>query len=433
MADLPTSTAAPADDVPVRASAWFALGVLLLVYVLNFLDRTLIFVLFAPIKKEMAFTDLQLALLGSTSFVLFYTTLGIPFGRLADRVSRRKMIAAGLFVWSLFSGLTGFATDFWSIFACRVMVGVGEATLGPAAMSLLSDLFPARRRATVQSLFSAGIPLGAAAAFLLGGPIGGAYGWRAAFQWLGFPGIALALVVLALSEPARPTQVAGGTGPAGTGLLEDLRALLAIPALRWHVLGYATLAIASNSLSIWVPTLMARAHKVPLTDIGTLMGMAMLVSGGLATGMGGAVADLLRAKGVGGRLKFGAALALACAPLWATIALSGSLVAIQASFFLLAGLGLAWLGPAAADVHDLVPARLRGLGIAGYFFAVNVIGYGAAPPIVGAISDALGAKDDPTALATALLVSPLACLLAAGVLWRAARLREETAVATAAA
>src|SRR5437870_12812814 len=126
----------------VPTYSWYALAVLTAVYVLNFLDRTLIYILFTPIKKEMAFTDLQLALLGTTSFVIFYTVLGIPFGRLADRAVRKNMIAGGLAVWSLFSGLTGFAGSFRSLFFCRVMVGVGEATLGPAALSLLSDYFP---------------------------------------------------------------------------------------------------------------------------------------------------------------------------------------------------------------------------------------------------------------------------------------------------
>jgi len=118
----------------------------MVVYILNFLDRTIIYILFPLIKKEMAFSDTQLALLGTTSFVIFYTLLGIPFGRLADRGSRTKLIAVGVVVWSLLSGLTAFVWDFWTLFLCRV--GVGEATLGPAAISLLSDYFPPTKRAT---------------------------------------------------------------------------------------------------------------------------------------------------------------------------------------------------------------------------------------------------------------------------------------------
>src|SRR6478609_3057536 len=170
------------------AYSWYALSILTTVYALNFLDRSLIYILFTPIKKEMAFSDFQLALLGTTSFVIFYTLLGIPFGRLADRTSRKNLIACGLAIWSLFSGLTGFAGSFWTIFLCRVMVGVGEATLGPAALSLLSDYFPPRVRGTVMSIYSSGIAIGGGLAFFLGGWIGQSYGWRTAFYMLGFPG-----------------------------------------------------------------------------------------------------------------------------------------------------------------------------------------------------------------------------------------------------
>src|SRR5712671_4364470 len=195
----------PTDPVDQGAGAyaWYALGLLTVVYVLNFLDRTLIYILFTPIKKEMAFTDLQLALLGSTSFVIFYTLLGIPFGRLADRTTRKYLIAGGLAVWSLFSGLTGFAKGFWAMFFCRLMVGVGEATLGPAALSLLSDYFPPRMRATVQSVYASGIAVGGGLAFFLGGWIGQDFGWRWAFYLLGFPGLLLAALVFALREQPR--------------------------------------------------------------------------------------------------------------------------------------------------------------------------------------------------------------------------------------
>src|ERR1700750_1386769 len=186
----------PSDAGRIPAHSWYALGVLTIVYVLNFLDRVLVYILFPPIKAEMKFTDLQLALLGTTSFVIFYTLLGIPFGRMADRVKRKWLIAAGLAVWSLFSGLRGFAGSFWTLFLCRVMVGVGEAPLGPAALSLLSDYFPPRMRATVQSIYSAGISIGGRLAFFLGGQIGAAYGWRWAFYLLGFPGLLMCLFVL---------------------------------------------------------------------------------------------------------------------------------------------------------------------------------------------------------------------------------------------
>src|SRR5215208_4057228 len=191
------------DERSVSGYSWYALWLLTLVYVFNYLDRTIIYILLPLIKREMAFSDLQLAMLGSMSFVIFFTVLGIPFGRLADRAVRKNMIAAGLAVWSVFSGLTGFANGFWSLLLCRVMVGVGEATLGPAALSLLSDYFPPRVRATVQAVYSSGIAIGAGLAFFLGGQIGAAYGWRWAFYLLGFPGLLLCLFVLSLREAKR--------------------------------------------------------------------------------------------------------------------------------------------------------------------------------------------------------------------------------------
>src|SRR5919206_1083131 len=197
------------EETSVSGYSWYALWLLTLVYVFNYLDRTIIYILLPLIKKEMAFTDLQLAMLGSMSFVIFFTILGIPFGRLADRAVRKNMIAAGLAVWSLFSGLTGFANGFWSLLICRMMVGVGEATLGPAALSLLSDYFPPRVRATVQAIYSSGIAIGAGLAFFLGGWLGQDYGWRVGFYALGFPGLVIAVLVYLLREEPRGTTEVG--------------------------------------------------------------------------------------------------------------------------------------------------------------------------------------------------------------------------------
>ena len=214
------------NETPVRAYSWYALALLTLVYVFNYLDRTIIYILLPLIKREMAFTDLQLA------FVIFFTVLGIPFGRLADRVVRKKMIAAGLAVWSLFSGLTGFATGFWSLLICRVMVGVGEATLGPAALSLLSDYFPPRVRATVQAIYSSGIAIGAGIAFFLGGWLGQQYGWRVAFYALGLPGLVIAVLVYLLREERR------GRTEATTNkyTARDWKILFRSVPLRYHYL-----------------------------------------------------------------------------------------------------------------------------------------------------------------------------------------------------
>lgn len=397
--------------------AWYALGLLTLVYVLNFLDRTLIYILFTPIKKEMAFSDLQLALLGSTSFVIFYTSLGIPFGRLADRVVRKNMIAGGLAVWSLFSGLTGFARGFWAMFFCRLMVGVGEATLGPAALSLLSDYFPPRMRATVQGIYSSGIAVGSGLAFFLGGWLGQNYGWRWAFYFLGFPGLLLAVVVFSLREQRRGrTEVATVHYTS-----KDWKILFQSVPLRYLYLGYALFGLASNNLGIWVPSFFVRAHGMSLVLIGTVAGILSIAVGVPVTIFGGYASDRFRRFGKGGRMLFSMCAALVSVPLWLALLFSDNTALLLILNFILFGLALSWLGPAAADVHDIAGPHLRGLGIGIYFSTVNIAAYGVGSPVIGKLNDWLGASTAPSQMRYSLLICPVACVLAAVLLWRGNR------------
>lgn len=390
--------------------SWYALSILTAVYVLNFLDRTLIYILFTPIKKEMAFSDLQLALLGTTSFVIFYTLLGIPFGRLADRFSRKTIIGSGLAVWSLFSGLTGFADTFWTIFFCRVMVGVGEATLGPAALSLLSDYFPPRMRGTVQSIYSSGIAIGGGLAFFLGGWIGQTWGWRWAFYLLGFPGLVLAVLVFLLREQPR--------GAAGSAAAEtDWRVLFRSVPLRYIYVGYALYGLASNNLGIWVPTFFVRDHKLSIAFIGTAAGILSIVVGISAMILGGWFSDRFRR----GRLAFTSMTALASIPLWVALLFVDNLVLLLIVNIVLYGLALLWVGPATADVTTLAGPNLRGLAIGILFSTVNIVAYGLGSPLIGRASDAVGIRN-------ALLICPIACALAALLLWRGSRYSSSSAL-----
>ncbi len=399
--------------------AWYALGLLTIVYVLNYLDRNLIYILLPPIKKEMAFTDLQLALLGSMSFVIFFTVLGIPFGRLADRAVRKNMIAGGLAIWSLFSGLTGFAEGFWSLFFCRVMVGVGEATLGPAALSLLSDFFPPRRRATVQAIYSSGIAVGAGLAFFLGGWIAQHLGWRWAFYLLGFPGLAVAALVFLLREQAR-----GRTEVEKVNYTSrDWMILFKSVPLRYHYLGYALFGLAANNLSFWGATFVARVYKFDLATIGIAAGILTIVAGVPGTILGGYAADRFRRFGRGGRMLFGALAALLAAPFWLLFIFANGPVTLLLANLVLLGLSLVWLGPAAADVHDISGPHLRGLGIGIYFFTV-IIAFGLGSLLIGQLNDWLGATSNPVLMRYSLLVCPIACFLAAIVLWRGSRAME---------
>ena len=422
---MPSSTPAQAID-RIPAHSWYALGVLTLVYVLNFLDRVLMYSLFPLIKREYQFSDLQLGLLGATAFTIFYTVLGIPFGRMADRVSRKRLIAAGLGVWSLFSGLTGFAWNFETMFFCRLMVGVGEATLGPAALSLLSDYFPVRMRATVQAVYSSAIAVGGGLAFLLGPQVGVWLGWRWAFFLLGFPGVLVCLFVLSLREAKR-----GQTETASVSYTrDDWKSLFRSSPMRYLLGGYALFGLASNSLSIWGLVFFSRVHGYEIAYIGWWAGLLSVAAGVPGTILGGVVADRLRKRGRGGRMAFTALGALASAPLWLALLFGASPWLLLAASFLLLGVSLMWLGPAAADVHEIAGPQLRGLGVGVYFFSVNLAAYGLGAPLIGYLSDLLGASGDPalglapapSMMRYALLVCPAASALAALLLWRGSRL-----------
>lgn len=365
----------------------------------------------------MQFSDTELALLGTTAFVIFYTLLGIPFGRMADRGSRSRIIAVGVIVWSIFSGMTAFANDFWTLFACRLGVGIGEATLGPAAISLLADHFPPQRRATVTSIYSMGIAIGAGAAALLGAPLS-IYGWRMAFMIVGFPGIIFGILAWFLKEPPRTQTTSTSDNPA------DWTRLLTNKRFVFVCLGYALFGLATNSISIWGAIFISRVHEIPIPTYGYWAGMITLLAGIPATLFAGAIADKFKRENTG-RLHFGIALCVASFPIWLVVLFSNNFYLIIPAGFLLLGIGLAWVGAAAADITDISGAKLRGIAVAIFFFAVNVAAYFIGSTLIGVISDRLGSTETPAMMLYALLICPAACLLGALLLFAASKVNDD--------
>lgn len=388
--------------------AWYALGLLMFVYIMNFLDRQIIYILFPLIKKEMAFSDTQLALLGGTSFAIFYTLLGIPFGRIADKSSRTKLIAIGLAIWSLFSGLTGFANGFWTIFLCRLMVGVGEATLGPAAISLLADYFSPAKRATVTSIYSMGIAIGAGLAAIFGGYLS-QFGWRQAFFIVGFPGIILALFVYLLREPQKTSQIAVEENDSSA----NWKALISKKSFILLCLGYGFFGLATNNISIWGAVYFSRLYDIKIPDYGFWAGIFTLAAGIPAMLLGGMIADWARRKLRGGRMFYGAFLSAVSIPCWLAILFTDNFFLILPAGFILLFAGLAWLGAAAADATEIAGANLRGVAVAIYFFTVNIAAYLIGANLIGKLSDVFGSAQNPQMLKYALIVCPVCCLLGA--------------------
>ncbi len=229
-------SAAPSDIQPLAdGPRRYALGLLLVIYILNFLDRQVVNILAEPIKIELGLADWQLGMLTGLAFALFYTVLGLPIARLAERADRVKIISVAVGVWSACTVACGMAGNFIQLLLARIGVGVGEAGCTPPAHSLISDYTPAEKRASAIAFYSMGIPLGSLAGMALGGIIADAYGWRIAFFVAGAPGVLLALIAwLTLPEPRRK---AGKVEVANKPSIGDAIAELSRkPAFMWMFL-----------------------------------------------------------------------------------------------------------------------------------------------------------------------------------------------------
>ncbi|MDO6414838.1 MFS transporter [Sphingomonas sp. BIUV-7] len=359
------------------------LALLTIVYVVNFVDRQLVGIVGQPMKAELGLSDTQLGLLGGVAFALFYTVLGLPIARVADRRSRVGIVALSLALWSAMTALCGMAGSFTQLLAARIGVGVGEAGCAPASQSLVADLYPPERRATALSLLSLGIPIGMLIGAVAGGWIGQTLGWRAAFLALGLPGIVLAgIVALVLREPERPSVAADAPSMAKVALT-----LLRRPAFL-HMAAGATLAsFAGYGLTSFAVPLVIRRFELPLGIAATGYGLVAGLGIGLGIGMGGWLADRLgrRYQGAPGYV---AAAGVLIAALLFQFALSqmAPLALAAASIIPLVGAHL-YFGPTYGVTANCVGSRERATAVAILLMAMNAIGLGLGPLAVGALSD----------------------------------------------
>ena len=362
----------------------YALGLLVVVYVLNFVDRQILTILAKPIADELQFSDTQLGLLTGPAFALFYTFAGIPIARWADVGVRRSIIALALLVWSGMTALTAGAASLSQLALARVGVGVGEAGCSPPAHSLISDLFPIERRATALAVYSLGIPIGGALGSLLGGWIGQLYGWRVAFLAVGLPGVLLALVVrFTLREP--PRAVVHGR----ESVRQVFAFLLRRRAFVHMSIGTSLHAFIGYGAASFIPVFLMRVHGFELGPLGTWLAAIGLTSGVLGTYLGGAVSDRLAVADVRWYMRVPAIASLLSLPfsflfyLWPE-GRTAILLAIPGAL-----LGPIYLGPTFAMTQSLVRPSMRALASSILLFIINLIGLGLGPWFVGMLSDAL--------------------------------------------
>jgi len=392
-----------------RAYLNYALALLVVVNVFNYLDRQILSILLEPIKRDLQLSDTALGFLTGISFALFYTFAGIPIARWADQGMRRTVIALGLTVWSGMTALTGLAQTFAQLALARVGVGIGEAACSPPAHSLLSDYFPPERRGTALSIFALGVPFGIMLGYLAGGWVNQYFGWRAAFFVVGLPGLLLASVLwLTLREPPRGhsegLHTSGPTAPESIG--DVLRFMWGLRSFRHLSLAAALHAFYGYGALAFLPAFMMRVHGMTNTaELGLWLGLIVGVFSGIGTFLGGAMSDRLAARRRDTRwyLWLPAGATLLGVPfsfllyLWPEGRMA-LLLSIPGSI-----LGPMWLGPTGAMTQGLVKLRMRATASAILLFIINLIGLGLGPQTVGMVSDLLTPSYGTEAIRYALL------------------------------
>ena len=408
---------------PKPSVAWFAVAILMLAYTCSFIDRLILSLLVEPIKADLDISDFRISFLQGLSFALFYTVAGIPVGRIVDSHRRTSIIAIGIALWSLMTAVTALAQRYWHLFLARAGVGVGEATLTPAAYSIISDLFPPERRGFALGLFSSGTSIGAGLALIIGGYainvlnaagpqtwpiIGTLEPWRLAFIYVGLPGLLVAILVLMIPEPVRQLRSAAGTIEARQSI--PVREIVAhyrqhASVISLHHLGMSFSAMAAYGIMSWAPVMLIRTQGWTPGDAGLVTGVSILVAGTAGVIGGGWLGDLWTRRGQKtGRLNI-AGLSMIMSAVGAAFYPLANSVGGIVPFFMLTILGAFMvIGCGAAVLLDIMPNRLRGQATAIYFFVISLAGIGLGPTIVATFTDFV--FGDPAAVRYSLVIVP---------------------------
>lgn len=407
------------EPAPKMIRPRLLLLLLIIGYALNFIDRQMIGILAEPIKTDLRLTDTQLGWMGGTAFALFYTFLGIPIARLADRSDRSLILTVGLALWSLATAACGAAQSFGQLFAGRMAVGIGEAAGVAPAYSLVSDLFPPERRARVIAFFSLGIPVGSAIGIVFGGLVAAHVNWRVAFIASGAIGLVFAPVYKwGVRDPGR------GPRSAQPSIGEVLRLVSRKPSFWLISFASGTGSLVAYGLAFWIPSFFARSFGIGLVERAWIFGAIQLFAGVAGIWLGGVVADRLRVRRPAAYAILPAITYALCLPFYLLAFESHSLVVASVLLLVPTALSLAWLGPAIGAITMVVPAHMRATASALFLLINNLIGLGLGTWFIGRLSDALTARfgDESlrySAMATVCLYALAALLMAFASIWLA--------------
>lgn len=391
----------PLSDGAVR----YALGLLVVVYIFNFIDRSILSILLEPIKEEFQVSDTYLGFLSGIAFAAFYTVMGIPIARWADSGRRTRIIALAVLVWSGMTALTGLARNFSQLAMARVGVGIGEAGCSPPAHSLISDYFPVSKRATALAIYSLGIPIGSGIGSLAGGWINELFDWRTAFVVVGLPGVVLALLVrVSLPEPVRGVyDELAVRRTQRKSVKEVFRFIWGLRSFRHMSIGAALHAFYGYGVGAFIAAFFMRSHGMQSGELGTWLAVLGCTGGVAGTYLGGWLSDRLARRDSRWPMWVPAIATALSVPfaflvyLWpdGRVAL---ILSLPGAVF-----GGMWLGPTFATTQGLVPPVMRATAAAILLFVINIIGLGLGPQGTGILSDLLEPQFGQESLRYALL------------------------------
>jgi MFS family permease len=433
------STAPPtAPAWPSRRYAWYTAIVLTACYTLSYIDRQILGLLLEPIRHSFTLTDTQVSLLAGTAFALFYVTLGLPLGRLADRASRRNLIFVGVFFWSLMTAACGLAQNFWQLFAARVGVGVGEAALSPAAHSIISDSFPPDKRVRPLALYTLALAAGSGLAYIAGGTISGVVssmpelrlpllgpltGWQVTFITVGAPGMIFAFIILTLREPIRrgirwsSPAAAASSAPPVARVREVFHFIWRENPRTFAVLflAYGGFGIHTDSLLVWMPTLFMRRFGWAAPQIGVTLGLVILFSATIGILGSMTLATRLQAKGSpDALLRTSLFVAMSLTPLGIALPFVDSPALMLALLAPIMALSFGLFAVVPPILQLITPNQMRGQVAATFSFFNNVIGLMFGATYVALLTDHLfrdTARLHHSLAVVAATVLPLATLL----------------------
>lgn len=391
---------------PSPRSAWFIVVLLLAAYTLSFVDRYILTLLVEPMKRDLALSDTEVSLLHGLAFAVLYSVAGLPMGRWVDRADRTKIVAWGIAVWSAMTALCGLAHSYWQLFLARVGVGVGEATLSPAAYSMISDSFRGRQLGLALGVYNLGATIGAALAMMIGGTvvqavmgmpsvslpiIGEIRAWQLTFLYVGPPGLVLALIFARLREPPRDASVRRSSDGAVAAVpISELVAFVKrnAAALTFHHLGLTFISLSVFGAVSWLPVLLVRVHGWQIGAIGHAIGLALLAGGLLGSLGGGWLSDRFKSAGdSASRMWVGLIVSIIGIPAGATFALVGDPLLSVALFSVVYFCTAAALPAVVATLNECAPNQLRGQLAAIFIFVTNIIAVGLGATLVALLSD----------------------------------------------